>query len=189
MEFLETVDSESLRLFAYSVLGASCLLAAVPAATPQRRILIAMAVTAFLLGLGMWFDVAGDLAEFGRRTAGSEGWYGDRRPVQAAVIIGIIFFTTSLAAAFWMVAKPRTASTHVPVLLISLLACYVLVRAISLHQLDAYLNRTLRTSDIRVGDAIELAWVLSLTVAVLVTNMRMSSAGAQGGTRTADLKK
>lgn len=171
----QVLQSDSLRLLAYCTLGGSWLWAAHRSAGLQARVCSVMAGAAFALGFALWFDVAGDVANLGRRAAGSEGWYGGRRPVQAAFILAILGLTLALSACVWRLAGSRTPRLRVPLLLFLALLGYVVIRTISLHQVDAYLNRTVARSDVHEGDAVELAWVLTVAGTVVVSAARQGN--------------
>lgn len=107
-------------------------------------------------------DVIGDL---GRERALNSGWYGSRRPVQAAVVIALgLGWLISVSVACWR--TPDRRRRYLPMgLTIVTLSAFAAIRIVSLHQVDTVLHRT-HIGGIRVGTLTEL---LLLVVAAVAT--------------------
>ena len=112
-----------------------------------------------LMAVGRVVDLGNALADFGRRTASSQGWSDMRRPVQAVTVLVIIILVSALAS----VAIRRTSSRWNPdvamTVVVTLLVGLAAVRSISLHQLDALLDRN--WIGMRVGVVLELVGILA----------------------------
>ncbi len=168
--------SDPLRLFAYCVLAAACVTAAYTAERRTRLVLIGVGALAILLGLALTLDVVGAVADAGRRMADSKDWYGSRRPIQAAVI-GVVAALGVLAVVLVWIASTRFVPElrTMPALLMGLL-CFLVIRAISLHQIDAYLDRHPGGRALHLGDIIELGAIFVLTLVVTFARVTQRSA-------------
>ncbi len=120
------------------------------------------------LALGRAGDIGSLISELGRGRAVDEGWYGSRRPLQTAVVVGLggaWFVTVSIAC--WK--TPERRRRYLPVgLMVVTLAAYGAIRVVSLHQVDAVLYRpeiggarlaTVIEVALQVVTAIATAWV------------------------------
>ena len=120
-----------------------------------------------VMAFGRALDTGHLLAELGRRQARADGWYEDRRSVQAP-IVGLIAATWGVAvlAAIWRV--PERRRRYLPAFLVTFsLACFGGIMLVSLHQVDAVLLRR-DVAGVHVGVVIELA--LLLAEAILVSS-------------------
>jgi ribose/xylose/arabinose/galactoside ABC-type transport system permease subunit len=128
------------------------------------------------LGLGMlllaiaaaeWWNLGQMVADAGRSEAREEGWYRDRRPIQAFVICGMAAVITGT----WIAARaraPKEYGRYWPVISIAVaLLGFVIIRGISLHALDAAFNEPV-LGVVRAGDLIEIAGAGAISAAALV---------------------
>lgn len=117
----------------------------------------------FLLAMALGRAVeAGDLiSTLGRSAADDGGWYGSRRPVQAAILIGVgALWFVAVTVALWR--TPERRRRYLPVgLMVVTLAAFAAGRLVSLHQVDSLLYRT-NVVGVRVSTVAELT-LLSLT--------------------------
>ncbi len=112
-------------------------------------------------------DLAGRLGGLGREVARNDDWYDSRRPLQAAVVaaIGIVWLAV-VVVGVWRVPERRRA--YLPsALLCTTLACFAIVRIVSLHQVDTVVART-TIEGVPVGTVIELA---GLAIAVVLATV------------------
>lgn len=123
-------------------------------------------VLAVFLGIALTLDVAGAVADIARRMAGDEGWYGSRRPIQAAVIIVVAALGLAAAVSMWIISTRLFPEIRTLLVLLMGLISFLVIRAISLHQVDAYLNRHPGGQALHLGDIIELAALFVLTLVV-----------------------
>lgn len=125
------------------------------------------ALLLLVMAFGRASDAAHLLADLGRRQARVDGWYEDRRSLQAP-IVGLIAATWGVAvlAAIWRV--PERRRRYLPsALVVFSLACFGGIMLVSLHQVDAaLLGRDV--AGVHVGVLIELA--LLLTESMLVSS-------------------
>jgi len=111
-------------------------------------ITLVLCVLAFMHLMNLGGDVADDM----RKVAKQGGWYGDRRPMQARLIL----FVTGISAIglVGLLIKFKQAITPVAPIVLALAACltFTIIRTISLHQIDGVLA-------IHVGPARLGAWI------------------------------
>ncbi len=163
--------SDLARIVAYFLLAAVAVSRAARPGEGGRVGLVGL--VAALLGAAIVLGVAGELANLGRQLARSEGWYEDRRAIQAAVVVTIAGGTFAACALLFVLRdriKPREGAL---LALMIMLGAYLLIHAISLHQLDAVLNRE-HAGGLRTGDYLELVLVLAMVLVLAVpANLRL----------------
>jgi hypothetical protein len=117
--------------------------AAAAAATMQPRAVrrdratwLFICLSTAALGINKQLDLQSYITSFGREMARADGWYPERRSVQAAsvYIIGLCG-AALLAALLWRV---RASASAVKVALFGLivLGVFVMIRAVSIHHVD-----------------------------------------------------
>jgi hypothetical protein len=113
------------------------------------------------------------LVDLGRDTARSEGWYDIRRSVQAWVIgVVTLLWAATVAVAIWRVPERRRRYLPAAVAAFTLV-CYVGVRMVSLHQVDAVLYRH-EIVGVRYGTTIEVSLLL-VVIATAAWRLRVST--------------
>jgi hypothetical protein len=103
------------------------------------------------------------LTDIGRDQARSEGWYETRRSLQAGVIVRVtVVWAITVALAVWRVPERRRRYLPTAIAVFTLV-CFVGIRLISLHQVDAVLlDRTV--SGATIGALVEIGLLLSIVV-------------------------
>jgi ABC-type Mn2+/Zn2+ transport system permease subunit len=148
-----------LTVGAYGVTAVLCLLTAFQT-KPTRRFWSSLALGILLLGLNKQQDLTGILTRQVRTAAWQDHWYFARQPVQLAIIAaaGLIFGLLLLL----LVRKVNPASRWQGLALFGLvfLTGFAIVRAVSLHAIDAFLYR-------RIG-GIQPNWIVELSAIILV---------------------
>lgn len=98
------------------------------------------AVAMVVLGVNKQLDLQTWLIEHARRAAFAEGWYDDRRRVQAVFVLAVA--AAGLGATWWGVRQLRGVAHQVALALVGLgvIVSFVAVRAASLHQIDHLLS-------------------------------------------------
>lgn len=121
-------------------------------------LLLAMAV-------GRASNISSLLADLGREQARSGGWYDVRRSLQAWVIAAVAaVWAVTVVVAIWRVPERRRRYLPTAIVVFTLV-CFVGIRLISLHQVDALLHdRDL--GGVTVGAVIEVG-LLMLVIAVI----------------------
>jgi hypothetical protein len=180
------VNSSGLRTFGYLLAAAAAFVAGLrehrsravdSAAWPAFWFVAGAILLAMAVARGS--DIGGFLADAGRRSARSGGWYSRRRRFQENVIaaLGIAMVIGLAVAARWMPANRRR---YLPEAFIVLaLAVFAGVRLVSLHQVDALLYRR-RVEGVKLDAVIELA---GLAVAIVVPFWQHLSARAPASAR------
>jgi hypothetical protein len=133
--------SSTALAFLTAFLGGSRRLLALPPAVRRRTLWAGLALVLFLLGINKQLDLQTALTEIARMLARSEGWYGDRRPVQLAFIgavalIGLMTFRTVFLLARGELRALRTVLAGTVFII-----TFVTIRAASFHHIDRLLGR------------------------------------------------
>ncbi|MGE3077095.1 MAG: hypothetical protein AB7N24_20395 [Dehalococcoidia bacterium] len=165
--------SDLIRFLALGALSLSCFLAGRRSNVTDRRALRFMGGLAAILGLLLITDTIGASVETFRSIARNDGLYQRRRPFQAAVIVAVIIACLLALPALLRIA--RKTSRHIQAALVgmTILCGFLVVRAISLHQVDAILNRRRGLPRLNLGDSFEL--MLIVGIALLVQLRRSTS--------------
>lgn len=125
-----------------------------------RKVWIGIAILLALLCINKQLDLQSLLTDIGRVISKSQGWYGERREFQKWFVLG----TLAVSGLFgvWFACKSRLFWLNHRLLVSGLffLLTFIVVRAISFHQVDQFLRT-------RLGE-IKLNWLLELTGIFLV---------------------
>lgn len=157
-------SSDGIRVAAYLLLALVALAKCRAATGTDRRTLQFVGSVSLALGILLLLGLAGQVADAGRNVARGEGWYQERREVQAAFVMALL--AGCVVALLGVGFALRSLSTRGRLLIggVTLLVTYVAIHTVSLHQLDAVLNEP-GYAGIRAGDWVE---VLSCGAMVLV---------------------
>ena len=114
-------------------------------------------------------DTIGATVEAIRASARKDGFYQGRRPIQA-MVIGIVVLACLIALPV-VLRVARNNSRLVQCALAGSLGLFgfLIVRAISLHQVDAVLNRRGGLPKFNLGDSIELVSILIIGTFILLS--------------------
>jgi hypothetical protein len=171
------LNAGGLRVAAYLGCAAACALAASGERAASRSgarvtpgFWWALAVLLLALGLARDLGLEGDLTQAGRHFARSEGLYPDRRPAQRLAIEVLVAAAAAIGAAGLVFRGARWRRYRLPFSVTVALCCYVLVRAVSLHDVDLLLYDT-TIGGVTLGAAIELA-VVALLAALAMKRCR-----------------
>jgi hypothetical protein len=152
-----------LTVVAYAIAAILCALAG-RAATRSRsavggsqrgRLWFGVAALMVCLCINKQLDLQSLLTDIGRAFAKEHGWYGERRGVQKVFIICLL--AASLLAVAWTIWHfEKFWRTH-PVLFsgLAFLLTFIIVRAVSMHHVDAFLRVSL--------GGVRMNWILELT--------------------------
>jgi uncharacterized membrane protein YjfL (UPF0719 family) len=170
----ETLNGDALRIGAYLVAAAGCIVVALRASVSRhdRRAAVVfwgcVAAVMLVLALGRFTELGPWLTERGRHIAEWQGWYDDRRDIQETAVFALIALGGAAVAA-GLIWSARASSREHPLAVTAVvyLVTFVGVRAISLHQIDRVLY-TERAVGIRPNGVLELAGSVLLAAAVLV---------------------
>jgi len=121
--------------------------------------------TGFLLFLGInkQLDLQTWLTLFGRHLAEDEGWYAQRRGVQAAFVALIAMLGASGLIALWRWGKRDVRHYRLALCGGVFLACFIVIRAASFHYVDQML--ALRFSNVTVNCTLELGGIFCVAIA------------------------
>jgi len=122
-------------------------------------------LTGFLLFLGInkQLDLQTWLTLFGRHLAEDEGWYGQRRAVQAAFVAFVAILGLSGLVFLWQWARRDVRHSRLALCGGVFLACFIVIRAASFHYVDEML--ALHFSNITVNCTLELGGIFCVAIA------------------------
>ena len=125
-----------------------------------------------LAGLGLVFlavnkqlDLQSLMTAAGRCAARMQGWYGARRPVQVAVILGLVA-AAGLVGLLTLALLWRSLGRTLPAILgLAAITAFVLVRAVGFHHVDALIG--MRVGGFRLNWMFELGAIALFCAGVL----------------------
>lgn len=116
-----------------------------------------IALILLFLGINKQLDLQTWLTVTGKNLALSEGWYEQRRIVQAIFIISIaIFGLVFLAFVLWLIKENQT-NARWGLIGLGMLTCFVIIRAASFHHVDQLIG--LNLLGVRVNNILELGGI------------------------------
>ena len=159
-----------LTVIAYGVTAVLCLLVAIRItqhpSPSKHRYWFGLALGGLLLGINKQQDLTGILTRQVRETAWQDQWYFGRQPVQLAIVVaaGLIFGLFF----FLLMRRVKMTSRWQGLALFGLvfLTGFALVRAISLHAIDAFLYR--RIAGIQPNWIVELAGIALVALPAII---------------------
>lgn len=129
-----------------------------PSAARTGAFWLAAGILLAIMGVGRALG-ATLIADLGRRLARSEGWYDNRRPLQAAAAVGVTILLVAIVSAL-VVSRRRRQELDVPMAIaMSALVAFAISRSVSLHEVEANLNGP-KPLGLELGDWLELTLVL-----------------------------
>ena len=158
---LDSADSNWVRIGGYIVVAGLALIAR---RREGRRVVVGdhwppfwlwTAGLLVVMAIGRVGGVGDVIAEVGRSEARNSGWYGDRRPLQAAAVIVMgCAWLVAVTLACWR--TPERRRRYLPFgLVIVTIGAFAAIRMVSLHQVDAVLYRR-HIGDVRIGTVVEV---------------------------------
>lgn len=130
-----------------------------PSAARTGAFWMAAGILLAVMGAGRALALSTVVADVGRRLARSEGWYDNRRPLQAAAALGATILLIAIVSAI-VIGRRRRQELDVPMAIaMSALIAYAILRSVSLHAVDANLNDT-RVLSLQLGDWLEVTLLL-----------------------------
>jgi hypothetical protein len=172
------LNDKTLRVVAYLLAGALALAAAVRSGRGSHRgegLVTAFWASAGLalivLAISRQIDLASHIAGVGRSVFRTEGWYGDRRPLQKLVIVLVLAgsLAVGVVGSGLLLLRDR-GQLLFGFVAMTALATFLVVRAISWHDIDAVLYRR-SIEQVQINALAELvitgAAALAATAAVL----------------------
>ncbi|PZQ96707.1 MAG: isopropylmalate isomerase [Cereibacter sphaeroides] len=162
----------------YAMAACFCLAVVVrggiPSATRRRERLfwLLLGVALCVLAVNKQLDLQSYLTAFGRCVSNMQGWYQDRRIVQAVFIVSLLIAMVVLGLALWRMMRGTLRRTGIALVGFVFVLAFVAVRAVGFHHFDALIN-------MRLGD-IRLNWLFELTgpaviILAAIGMMRQSS--------------
>jgi len=109
----------------------------------ETRAWTAIAVLLVLLGVSELLQLQPAITNFGRSIAIDEGWYWRRQGIQAAFTKIGAALTVVFSLGLFLSARRTSLECAIALACAVMIVGYIFVRAVSLHQVDALLLRTM----------------------------------------------
>ena len=126
----------------------------------ERMFWLFLCIVLLALALNKQLDLQSFLTAAGRCAARMNGWYDQRHIVQKQFILVLVVVAVSMSLLVARSMRATRARTGLAVLGLGVVTCFVLVRALSFHGVDALIG-------LRVY-GIEMNWVLELFGLILI---------------------
>ena len=126
-----------------------------------------------LLGINKQLDLQGYITSAGRSLARQEGWFEQRRLVQAAFIVALCVAAMASFAVLVVWLRRSTAPVKIAALGIVLLFTFIVWRAASFHHMDVWVTRNV--AGMRSGWWLELAGILVIGLSAISYRSRAST--------------
>ena len=123
-----------------------------------------IAIALVMLGLAELMDLPAMVGDLLRSTARKDGWYGHREFYQVRLIYLAGGTITAIVLALLFGARKTSSPCELALALTGLVMGYIIVRAISLHSIDAIMGRSffgIHFNRIPELTGIGLVWLLS----------------------------
>jgi hypothetical protein len=133
----------------------------------ERRIFWVVAMLSISVAMAEVSGAGKVTADFGRSVASSQGWYGERRTVQAAAILLFVGASTVLAAVGWFMMSRLAPRLRILFLEWIALSTFLGAREVSLHQVDTIVNRPI-VGELTLGILLEVGFVCLMGATVLI---------------------
>lgn len=129
------------------------------------KVYLTVTIVLCVLAFMHLMNLGGDVADNVRMVAKQGGWYGDRRPMQAKLILFVTGVST--VGLVGLLIKFKRVIVPVMPIVLTLAACLVftMIKTISLHQIDGILAK--HVGPARLGAWIHLALYTSVVVSLL----------------------
>lgn len=131
-----------------------------PEFAKERFTWLLLALALLALGINKQLDLQTALTEAARGLSRSQGWYAQRRPLQAAFVFGIAAVGAFTAFAMWRQARTGSLALRHALFGAVMLTAFVVIRAASFHYVDVVLSESL--AELRLNVILELggiSWV------------------------------
>lgn len=141
----------------YAATGAFCLALSLRRKPEDWRFWAGLSLLMLALAVNKQLDLQSALTAVGRCVAQLQGWYGARRGVQFAFILGVLGAGALMTAILLWRMRGHFGGAWGALLGISLLLTFIAMRAVGFHHFDAFIS--LRVSNIRVNWILELGGI------------------------------
>lgn len=144
-----------------------------PAPARRAGLWLAFAFILLFLGINKQLDLQSLLTEIGRASALEEGWYEQRRMVQAGFIGAVLGSAAMALFALWWLVRGHLRDFRLAIGGMVVLVAFVVARASSFHYMDIFIRTTVA--------GIEMNWLFELggiTLVSVAAGRRLRKAGA-----------
>lgn len=167
-----------LLYLAAMVLALQARRAAFPAATRGRERAFWMLAALILgaLAVNKQLDLQSALTALGRCMAQAQGWYGQRRLVQVAFLVGLAVLAVVFLATLLRLMRGSWSRSALPVAGLVFVCTFVLMRAAGFHHLDRLLGVSLPVAGLRINAALEWTGPILIILGALRVSRRRGPA-------------
>lgn len=144
-----------------------------PAPARRAGLWVAFAIILGVLGVNKQLDLQSLFAEIGRANAMEEGWYEQRRMVQAGFIGAVVGAGLMALGALWWLVRGHLRDFRIALGGMVVLVAFVAARASSFHHMDIFIHTTVL--------GIEMNWLFELGgigLVIWAAARRLRQAGA-----------
>jgi len=141
-------------------------------ATVHRRFWWFMALALFLLGINKQLDLQTLITEIGKGVAKHQGWYEQRKSVQALFISGVVCGGFLSMLFLWRTFRNIWEQNRLALFGLISLVCFILIRAISFHGVDRMLG--LELSGVKASWLLEVGGITFIWVSATIQLKRSS---------------
>lgn len=167
-----------------TVLAFQASRAAFPAATRSRERAF-WVLTALILGalaINKQMDLQSALTALGRCLAHAQGWYGQRRTVQLAFLVGLGVLAVMFLAALLGLMRGSWTRSALPVTGLVFVCTFVLMRAAGFHHMDRLLGVPFPALGLRTNTVLE--W--TGPILIILGALRVSRINRKPSARSSD---
>ena len=132
---------------------------------------IAIAAALILLGINKQLDLQTLLTQIGREVARCQGWYDQRRTVQAAFIAAVTAACIAALATLALLARRSLQRLWLALVGIVFLVCFIAIRAASFHHVDRLLG--LRLGGLKINWILELGGIGCVIICACANSFRL----------------
>lgn len=121
-----------------------------------------LAVILIALGLNKQLDLQILLTQFGRQLARTQGWYNERRGFQKMFVECVAILGVAGVVLLGVLVRRALLRQGLALVGLVFLVCLVIIRAASLHQVDAMLG--VRLAGLKLHRILELAGIVCIAI-------------------------
>lgn len=166
---------------AYFITALLCLISALPhrLVFPLQRVSQIrwlwgfFAILLLLLGINKQLDLQSLVTVVGKELALSQGWYQQRRMVQAQFLVGIVIAALILLSVIGRAIYAERRTYGLALLGLMFLSCFIVIRASSFHHIDTLIGW--QVVGLRMNWILEIGGIACIAIAAIRTIFKRMS--------------
>lgn len=167
-----------LTVAAYLMACAAALRAAQRDVPRNAGIWLGIAIFLGLLALNKQLDLQTLLTVLARKQALADGWYDNRRVFQQEFILGLLVVSGALTVWLLYLTRIGGRALRTAIVGVSLLLLFICVRAVSFHNMDAFIGSTFL--GVSANHILEIAGIATAGIAAWTVRPRSRSRAVAG---------